>query len=188
MAFAENDLTNENETDKELECVEAETPAVETVNNTFIAPEVAPQYYGGSNSSGFDYHKYIDAIYINYGIIDGNHQFLGFDVGKDFFLDFNYAWGKNSKDKDDLDRYCIGLGVRPTIWFAKYFMFQAKIGAEYFWGTGYRSGNIACLVEPRIGVKIGSGGIGASYRFDVNKFKFRNTISGHICISAFFYI
>ena len=130
----------------------------------------------------------MDAIYVNYGIIDGNHQFLGFDVGKDFFLDFNYAWGKNSKDKTDLDRYCIGLGVRPTIWFAKYFMFQAKIGAEYFWGTGYRAGNIACLVEPRIGVKIGSGGIGASYRFDVDKFKFRNTISGHICISAFFYI
>ena len=187
-AFADNNLTNENETDKELECVVAEAPEVETVSNTFVAPESAPQYYGNSNSSGFDYHKYVDAIYINYGIIDGNHQFLGFDVGKDFFLDFNYAWGKNSKDKDDLDRYCIGLGVRPTIWFAKYFMFQAKIGAEYFWGTGYRSGNIACLIEPRIGVKIGSGGIGASYRFDVDKFKFRNTISGHICISAFFYI
>ena len=187
-AFADNNLTNENETDKELECVVAEAPEVETVSNTFIAPETAPQYYGNSSSSGFDYHKYVDAIYINYGIIDGNHQFLGFDVGKDFFLDFNYAWGKNSKDKDDLDRYCIGLGVRPTIWFAKYFMFQAKIGAEYFWGTGYRSGNIACLIEPRIGVKIGSGGIGASYRFDVDKFKFRNTISGHICISAFFYI
>ena len=187
-AFADNNLTNENETDKELECVVAEAPEVETVSNTFIAPESAPQYYGNSSSSGFDYHKYVDAIYINYGIIDGNHQFLGFDVGKDFFLDFNYAWGKNSKDKTDLDRYCIGLGVRPTIWFAKYFMFQAKIGAEYFWGTGYRSGNIACLIEPRIGVKIGSGGIGASYRFDVDKFKFRNTISGHICISAFFYI
>ena len=187
-AFADNNLTNENETDKELECVVAEAPEVETVSNTFVAPETVPQYYGNSNSSGFDYHKYVDAIYINYGIIDGNHQFLGFDVGKDFFLDFNYAWGKNSKDKDDLDRYCIGLGVRPTIWFAKYFMFQAKIGAEYFWGTGYRSGNIACLIEPRIGVKIGSGGIGASYRFDVDKFKFRNTISGHICISAFFYI
>ena len=187
-AFADNNLTNENETDKELECVVAEAPEVETVSNTFVAPETVPQYYGNSNSSGFDYHKYIDAIYINYGIIDGNHQFLGFDVGKDFFLDFNYAWGKNSKDKTDLDRYCIGLGVRPTIWFAKYFMFQAKIGAEYFWGTGYRSGNIACLIEPRIGVKIGSGGIGASYRFDVDKFKFRNTISGHICISAFFYI
>ena len=187
-AFADNNLTNENETDKELECVVAEAPEVETVSNAFVAPESAPQYYGNSNSSGFDYHKYVDAIYINYGIIDGNHQFLGFDVGKDFFLDFNYAWGKNSKDKDDLDRYCIGLGVRPTIWFAKYFMFQAKIGAEYFWGTGYRSGNIACLIEPRIGVKIGSGGIGASYRFDVDKFKFRNTISGHICISAFFYI
>ena len=187
-AFADNNLTNENETDKELECVVAEAPEVETVSNGFVAPETVPQYYGNSNSSGFDYHKYIDAIYINYGIIDGNHQFLGFDVGKDFFLDFNYAWGKNSKDKTDLDRYCIGLGVRPTIWFAKYFMFQAKIGAEYFWGTGYRSGNIACLIEPRIGVKIGSGGIGASYRFDVDKFKFRNTISGHICISAFFYI
>ena len=187
-AFADNNLTNENETDKELECVVAEAPEVETVSNTFVAPETAPQYYGNSSSSGFDYHKYVDAIYINYGIIDGNHQFLGFDVGKDFFLDFNYAWGKNSKDKTDLDRYCIGLGVRPTIWFAKYFMFQAKIGAEYFWGTGYRSGNIACLIEPRIGVKIGSGGIGASYRFDVDKFKFRNTISGHICISAFFYI
>ena len=187
-AFADNNLTNENETDKELECVVAEAPEVETVSNTFVAPETVPQYYGNSNSSGFDYHKYVDAIYINYGIIDGNHQFLGFDVGKDFFLDFNYAWGKNSKDKTDLDRYCIGLGVRPTIWFAKYFMFQAKIGAEYFWGTGYRSGNIACLIEPRIGVKIGSGGIGASYRFDVDKFKFRNTISGHICISAFFYI
>ena len=187
-AFADNTLTNENETDKELECVVAEAPEVETVSNGFVAPESAPQYYGNSSSSGFDYHKYVDAIYINYGIIDGNHQFLGFDVGKDFFLDFNYAWGKNSKDKTDLDRYCIGLGVRPTIWFAKYFMFQAKIGAEYFWGTGYRSGNIACLIEPRIGVKIGSGGIGASYRFDVDKFKFRNTISGHICISAFFYI
>ena len=187
-AFADNNLTNENETDKELECVVAEAPEVETVSNTFVAPETAPQYYGNSSSSGFNYHKYVDAIYINYGIIDGNHQFLGFDVGKDFFLDFNYAWGKNSKDKTDLDRYCIGLGVRPTIWFAKYFMFQAKIGAEYFWGTGYRSGNIACLIEPRIGVKIGSGGIGASYRFDVDKFKFRNTISGHICISAFFYI
>ena len=187
-AFADNNLTNENETDKELECVVAEAPEVETVSNTFVALETVPQYYGNSSSSGFDYHKYVDAIYINYGIIDGNHQFLGFDVGKDFFLDFNYAWGKNSKDKTDLDRYCIGLGVRPTIWFAKYFMFQAKIGAEYFWGTGYRSGNIACLIEPRIGVKIGSGGIGASYRFDVDKFKFRNTISGHICISAFFYI
>ena len=115
IAFAENDLTTENETDKEFECVEAEAPAAEIENNTFLAPETAPQYYGGSNSSGFDYHKYIDAIYVNYGIIDGNHQFLGFDVGKDFFLDFNYAWGKNSKDKTDLDRYCIGLGVRPTI-------------------------------------------------------------------------
>jgi hypothetical protein len=186
MVFAENDLTTGNETDKELESVETEAPAVETVNN--IAPEAVPQYYGGSNSSGFDYHKYIDAIYVNYGIIDGNHQFLGFDVGKDFFLDFNYAWGKRYDGKNDLDRYCIGLGVRPTVWFAKYFMFQAKIGAEYFWGTGYRAGNIACLAEPRVGVKIGSGGIGASYRFDVNKFKFRNTISGHICISAFFYI
>ena len=53
IAFAENDLTTGNETDNELESVEAEAPAVETVNN--IAPEVAPQYYGGSNSSGFDY-------------------------------------------------------------------------------------------------------------------------------------
>ena len=188
MAFAENDLTNENETDKELECVVAEAPEVETVSNAFVAPETAPQYYGNSSSSGFDYHKYIDAIYINYGIIDGNHQFLGFDVGKDFFLDFNYAWGKNSKDKTDLDRYCIGLGFRPTMWFAKYCMFQAKLGAEYFWGSGYRAGHIACMIEPRVGVKIGSGGIAASYRFDVDKFKFRNTISGHFCVSAFFYI
>ena len=187
-AFADNNLTNENETDKELECVVAEAPEVETVSNAFVAPESAPQYYGNSNSSGFDYHKYVDAIYINYGIIDGNHQFLGFDVGKDFFLDFNYAWGKNSKDKTDLDRYCIGLGFRPTMWFAKYCMFQAKLGAEYFWGSGYRAGHIACMIEPRVGVKIGSGGIAASYRFDVDKFKFRNTISGHFCVSAFFYI
>ena len=87
IAFAENDLTTENETDKELESVEVEAPAAEAVN--YMATEVAPQYYGNSNSSSFDYHKYIDAIYVNYGIIDGNHQFLGFDVGKDFFLDFN---------------------------------------------------------------------------------------------------
>lgn len=187
MAFAENDLTNENETDKELECMEAEAPVTETMNYIVADPESAPQY-SNSGSSSFDYHKYIDAIYINYGIIDGNHQFLGFDVGKDFFLDFNYAWGKNSKDKTDLDRYCIGLGFRPTMWFAKYCMFQAKLGAEYFWGSGYRAGHIACMLEPRVGVKIGSGGIAASYRFDVDKFKFRNTISGHFCVSAFFYI
>ena len=186
-AFADNNLANENETDKELECIEAEAPVTETVNNVMIAPEVAPQY-SGSSSSGIDYHKYIDAIYVNYGIIDGRHQFLGFDIGKDFFVDFNYAWGENAKEKDDLDRYCFGLGFRPTIWFAKYAMFQAKLGAEYFWGSGYRAGHIAALIEPRIGVKIGSGGIGVSYRVDVDKFKFRNTISGHICASAFFYI
>ncbi len=186
-AFADNNLTNGNETDKELEGLEAEAPVAETMNYVMTVPEVAPQY-SNSNSSSFDYHKYIDAIYVNYGIIDGDHQFLGFDVGKDFFVDFNYAWGKNSKGKNDLDRYCFGLGFRPTMWFAKYFMFQAKLGAEYFWGSGYRAGHIACLMEPRVGVKIGSGGIGASYRFDVDKFKFRNTISGHICISAFFYI
>ena len=59
MTFAENDLTTENETDKELESVEAEAPAVEMVNNFSLATETAPQYYGGPNSSGFDYHKYI---------------------------------------------------------------------------------------------------------------------------------
>ena len=46
IAFAENDLTTENETDKELESVEAEAPALETVN--YMATEAAPQYYGGS--------------------------------------------------------------------------------------------------------------------------------------------
>lgn len=187
VAFAENDLTSGNEINQDLECTETETPVQETSEFTLAVPEAAPQY-SNSGSSNFDYHKYIDAIYINYGIIDGNHQFLGFDVGKDFFLDFNYAWGENSKGQDDLSRYCLGLGFRPTMWFAKYFMFQAKLGAEYFWGTGYRANHIACLIEPRVGVKIGSGGIGASYRFDVDKFKFRNTISGHFCVSAFFYI
>lgn len=193
VAFAENDLTSGDEIDQNLECTEVEAPAEEVSEFTFAIPEAAPApQYGNSGSSSFDYHKYIDAIYINYGIMGGSRQFLGFDVGKDFFVDFNYAWGSNDNDK--LSLYCLGLGFRPTMWFAKYVMFQAKLGAEYYWGTGSANGgnktagHIACLIEPRIGVKIGSGGIGASYRFDVDKFKFRNTISGHFCVSAFFYI
>lgn len=194
VVFAENDITAENENNQVLESVEAEAPVVEASTEVMSSvapmPEAAPA--PAAYGSNFDYHKYIDAIYVNYGIMPGSRQFLGFDIGKDFFVDFNYSWGSNDNDK--LSLYCVGLGFRPTMWFSKYFMFQAKLGAEYHWGTGSAvggnktAGNIACLIEPRFGVKIGSGGLAASYRFDVNKFKFRNTIGGHLCVSAFFYI
>lgn len=165
---------------------EQTTESVQTIETPYVPME--PQYYAKENH-GFDYHKWVDAIYVNFGIKSSHMYSLGFDIGNPFFLGYDYTWNAGNNDKTR--GHQISLGIRPNIWMLDFLFFQCKIGAEFTFGTWHNVKNVShidALIEPRFGVKIGSGGVAASYRFDVDQFKFSNTITGHLCVTAFYYL